>query len=881
MEPSGPEPPLPDLTLPDTLSPEHALALQAPMGNSALLARLLGQAEAEAGRIQQAGGAELARVDQAAANAQARVEGAFAQIDVHLQARDEAARGAVRAQLDAGRGQLDATRAARLEVLHVLLHAHGQRAQNAPEVSAPAAIAEQHAARASQQVESSATEAEAEASAVAQRSEAPEAAQQVGARVAADLREKVPGVRAAAGERAQALQARHTQSVSLTLRALHDAEPEAAEALADAETQADLHEAGAQALDALGAFDDLSADLHAQRALLLDALDAAHQERRETLQRTTSQGAEAALAIGQRSVADTTVLEVATGALRHAGDATIDSLLLQGGDAERVLSVDPASALDALTAEVDDGVGALEGNLGQHLSALLAQDAARGSAVLDAADAQAGAAVDGLLEGVGAANVAFDAELGPAVDEAVQVAIAPVANVGDVAEQASSGWGAVWSGVKAGLRNVVTGLLVLATLTAVVAAIAVLVLGAELTVALLVTCAAIAGMGLLLFGVASSAAQRMEEDWGLLGALFVGVLDACGVTGVYEALTGDDTHRDAALTAEQRWARVTESVFDVALLVLLHGSKGRGARGAAPRGAQEAPRSVEIPHRVDGDGLSVGRSAEGAMVRGGFEVEARRLMSGTAALVNDLIRRMDFSNRPMFVAEIHACFERAYLEEFVRLREGGASLKSAQRQAKAHARATARRMAKVRASEAATARAHEDLASGEAFKQPPSPDVVAAMDAYASGKRGATARTMARELEGKPHDEVASRLDADAAAGRCTKTAETIQVTGGGQKPHEVYVYPDGTVVRVKPDGDGRSTEPMFSVEVLLDGVKLAKRQGDVAFKLDADGRPVPKGSKDSMNNPYDLGTNETQHTAWEQVVLQAGHRQMAPSEGS
>ena len=62
----------------------------------------------------------------------------------------------------------------------------------------------------------------------------------------------------------------------------------------------------------------------------------------------------------------------------------------------------------------------------------------------------------------------------------------------------------------------------------------------------------------------------------------------------------------------------------------------------------------------------------------------------------------------------------------------------------------------------------------------------------------------------------------------------------------------------------------MYSIEVKT-AIPGAGQAG-VAFKVDSQSRPVPKGP-DDMNNPYSAQTNATQFNAYQRVVIKAGHK--------
>ena len=101
----------------------------------------------------------------------------------------------------------------------------------------------------------------------------------------------------------------------------------------------------------------------------------------------------------------------------------------------------------------------------------------------------------------------------------------------------------------------------------------------------------------------------------------------------------------------------------------------------------------------------------------------------------------------------------------------------------------------------------------------------------------------------------------------------SLQATRTGDPMH-CYLFPDGTLVRAKPYGDGINAvgTMTFSVEVVKSGVQnLAAKQEAIAFKTDQDATPLPKGKADILN-PYDSANNGNQHKAFEMEVMKAVH---------
>ncbi|MEO8705805.1 MAG: DUF4157 domain-containing protein [Kofleriaceae bacterium] len=155
------------------------------------------------------------------------------------------------------------------------------------------------------------------------------------------------------------------------------------------------------------------------------------------------------------------------------------------------------------------------------------------------------------------------------------------------------------------------------------------------------------------------------------------------------------------------------------------------------------------------------------------------------------------------------------------------------------------------------------------------------MNSYEGGTTGQAAKRLAPLIEGKTFPEVKAIMDAEVAANRAKPDpgpiADPTDPTGKATQQQEVYDFPDGTRVRMKPKGDGHPGnpgKPMYSVEVKIPG-STADGQPGISFKVDGEGRPVPKGP-DDIKNPYN-NNHQTQADAFRQRVIDAGHRKTKP----
>lgn len=133
---------------------------------------------------------------------------------------------------------------------------------------------------------------------------------------------------------------------------------------------------------------------------------------------------------------------------------------------------------------------------------------------------------------------------------------------------------------------------------------------------------------------------------------------------------------------------------------------------------------------------------------------------------------------------------------------------------------------------------------------------------------GGHARTFCSAFRGKAVSEILQILDADAAAGQCTRAAGT-----SGGKPMIRYLYPDATHVRVLPEGTSLRPDPLYIIEIVKRPGVCATLE-DVAFKVDGDARPVPKGPAD-MNFPskYLKHRNPFQYAAYRDAIMEYGYQ--------
>ncbi|WP_161606598.1 annexin [Myxococcus xanthus] len=295
----------------------------------------------------------------------------------------------------------------------------------------------------------------------------------------------------------------------------------------------------------------------------------------------------------------------------------------------------------------------------------------------------------------------------------------------------------------------------------------------------------------------------------------------------------------------------------------------------APTAAQRADMARELEslrtqlarHEQQLDSLAPARgfvaAADGAAIK--LEVD-ERLSKQAPNAVRDITGKMDFTGDPSALSQVDKVWRDTYSQHYTAERLNGAEPKQAGKKATAAAKSAAQK----KANEAAFAEAQRRAAS--VSKNPSTwnlnADDQATLAAFRGGTRGAEAQRLAPQMKDFSVTEMQAFLQQEVKAGRAKKLPDTTLPNG---KPHETYLYADGTLVRFKPQGDMFTPQPSYSIEVMTLGVNSPKNQASVAFKIGPDGKPVPKGPE-SVTNPYNSGTNQTQYKEFEKQIVESGH---------
>ncbi len=248
------------------------------------------------------------------------------------------------------------------------------------------------------------------------------------------------------------------------------------------------------------------------------------------------------------------------------------------------------------------------------------------------------------------------------------------------------------------------------------------------------------------------------------------------------------------------------------------------------------------------------------------EIGAQKAAQEATAQVKTLLKKFDWTdgNSNAAVPDAQDAFKQTFAEEFAKFADGGSEPKQAAKKARNSACKSAKSAIEPHAVALAKDRANKALGDGTAFANL-DPSATSAKDGYEHGTVGTKAKHYATALNGKTPTQMASLLEAD-------QDATRSDCTLGNGKPQWSWSFTDDSLVRVKPNGDQFTNEPMFCVEVLMTNT-TASAQDAVAFKTDDQANAVPKGPGD-VNNPYDKSKHTPQYEGFLGVMLQAGHRQ-------
>jgi type III secretion translocon protein HrpF len=250
---------------------------------------------------------------------------------------------------------------------------------------------------------------------------------------------------------------------------------------------------------------------------------------------------------------------------------------------------------------------------------------------------------------------------------------------------------------------------------------------------------------------------------------------------------------------------------------------------------------------------------------------AQRLGAQQSGAVNAIVKQLDFTGDSSAISKVETAWRDTYTATYKAAREGGKDAKQAGKAASYAAGAKAKDVATDLATQAAKARA--DSVVGDPNQWNLSADELRALAEFSRGVRGTEAKRISPLVDGLKDTQLRAFMQAEVAAGRATRMPNTTLPNG---KPQEGILYPDGTLLRFKPNGDGFVPDPSYSVEVLIPGVTTPVDQDDIAFKMTRAGTPAPKGPA-SVTNPYNNGTNPTQYKAFEKRIVESGHLRTTP----
>jgi hypothetical protein len=158
----------------------------------------------------------------------------------------------------------------------------------------------------------------------------------------------------------------------------------------------------------------------------------------------------------------------------------------------------------------------------------------------------------------------------------------------------------------------------------------------------------------------------------------------------------------------------------------------------------------------------------------------------------------------------------------------------------------------------------EALETGAALEL--SPAAEAQRQAYLDGRVGQRIRELMPTLARSDEAGVRRIMDGLVRQGRAT--AREVQL----DRPRQVmtvWELDDGSVVRLKPLGDLHRPGPAISGEIKLNPRLADRSLDDIAFKLSADGTPVPKWMRDA-NHPFQRSPHQLE--AVDEMLMDEGH---------
>ncbi len=205
--------------------------------------------------------------------------------------------------------------------------------------------------------------------------------------------------------------------------------------------------------------------------------------------------------------------------------------------------------------------------------------------------------------------------------------------------------------------------------------------------------------------------------------------------------------------------------------------------------------------------------------------------------------------------------------------EAGKTPKQARKDASRAARQTARAQAAIEAKRAAQTLAEQAIQTGGAIDTGSLDSQAASQLAAYQGGMASEAKRVAPAVAGMSDSEFLAFMGQEVADGRAP-TPRTINISGPPPQAMQMWEYPDGTVVRYKPQGDDRRPNPTYSVEVKKDPSAPDGGLGDIAFKIDSAGVAVP-ASDESVQNPFSTSSHKLQHDAFNDAVMNAGHHSL------
>jgi hypothetical protein len=643
-------------------------------------ASILEEAEAQKAEVAALAEAQVANVQGSIETEVASIQALFAAARSNLTAYVEQQKAALQAQVAQNLEQVNAETTARIAEMDAQLTERqtSLTAYTEEQSRQPTLIADQEAGRARSELEAAANESVRAGESVASRYPGDEdpmpkrraAAHKVGTESANDIREKIPAIDEELHNRAAEFSGRYTQYATGVNTQIDQAKPDLTAALKDAATSvvATLQQGGDAAMQAMD--DRLQVDLQALAAGEAQAIDQVRASGEEAIAQIRSNseqtageidaGAAALVTEIDNTVAEAVavvsaeqnpylpgisdVIEAARSALMQTsatGRAQVSASASNIEGSLEEIATSFASQASELTATAQESANSIEAANHAAISqtiesnntqaqSSIAEMTSQQQEVITQALTQIDQGVENAHNEMNSVTEQFRTEAREKTDESITEAKKPLTDsVWTRAVEAAETVGEILLGLLSAIGELVVGFLIMVAIAVVVAAIFGLTLGAALL---------IVGAIFLIAGVIAACYNRSRQLEAMgrheSGAYIFGLalMDATGITGIREAITGEEAVTGRHLGARERTRRGTVGLVTLVGIVLGARSAVKGPPGGWTRPTGlfgEGPFDIDANFRGTWGELTKTGSAIAGAVKRGYEAIRQRVSGET------------------------------------------------------------------------------------------------------------------------------------------------------------------------------------------------------------------------------------------------------------